>query len=36
MVVRGKYVRTSDAFHGCDTSHKKELIYIVSKYDDNF
>ena len=23
MVLREKYVRTSDAFQGCDTSHKK-------------
>jgi hypothetical protein len=36
MVVREKYVGTSDAFQGCDKSHKKELIDIVSKYDDIF
>jgi hypothetical protein len=34
MVVREKDVRTSDTFQGCDLSHKKELIDIVSKYDD--
>jgi hypothetical protein len=33
MFLREKYVRTSDAFQGCDPSHKKELIDIVSKYD---
>jgi hypothetical protein len=31
MFVREKYVGTSDAFQGCDPSHKKELIDIVSK-----
>jgi hypothetical protein len=31
MFVREKDVRTSDAFQGCDPSHKKELIDIVSK-----
>jgi hypothetical protein len=36
MVVREKDVRTSDAFQGCDPSHKKKLIDIVSKYDDIF
>jgi hypothetical protein len=36
MVVREKDVRTSYAFQGCDPSHKKELIDIVSKYDDSF
>jgi hypothetical protein len=36
MVVREKYVVTSDAFQGCDPSHKKELVDIVSKYDDIF
>jgi hypothetical protein len=36
MVVREKYVETSNAFQGCDPSHKKELINIVSKYDDIF
>jgi hypothetical protein len=36
MVVKEKDVRTSDAFQGCDPSHKKELIDIVSKYDDIF
>jgi hypothetical protein len=36
MVIREKYVRTSDAFQGCDPSHKKELIDIFSKYDDIF
>jgi hypothetical protein len=36
MVVREKDVRTSNAFQGCDPSHKKELIDIVSKYDDIF
>jgi hypothetical protein len=36
MVVRENDVRTSDAFQGCDPSHKKELIDIVSRYDDIF
>jgi hypothetical protein len=36
MVVRKKDVRTSYAFQGCDPSHKKELIDIVSNYDDIF
>jgi hypothetical protein len=36
MVVKEKYVGKSDAFQGCDPSHKKELIDIVSKYDDIF
>jgi hypothetical protein len=36
MVVKDKYVETSDTFQGCDPSHKKELIDIVSKYDDIF
>jgi hypothetical protein len=36
MVVREKYVKKSDAFQGCDSSHKKELIDIFSKYDDVF
>jgi hypothetical protein len=36
MVVREKDVRTSDSFQACDPSHKKELIDIVSKYDDIF
>jgi hypothetical protein len=36
MVVKEKYVKTSNAFQGCDPSHKKELIDIVSKYDDIF
>jgi hypothetical protein len=36
MVVREKYVGTSDAFQGCDPSHKKELIDIVSNYDNIF
>jgi hypothetical protein len=36
MVIREKDVGTSDAFQGCDPSHKKELIGIVSKYDDIF
>jgi hypothetical protein len=31
MVVKEKDVGTSDAFQGCDPSHKKELIDIVSK-----
>jgi hypothetical protein len=34
MVVREKHVRKSDTFQGCDPYHKKELIDIVSKYDD--
>jgi hypothetical protein len=36
MVVREKDVGTSDAFQGCDPSHKKKLVDIVSKYDDIF
>jgi hypothetical protein len=36
MVVKEKDFGTSDAFQGCDSSHKKELIDIVSKYDDIF
>jgi hypothetical protein len=36
MVVREKDAGTYDAFQGCDPSHKKELIDIVSKYDDIF
>jgi hypothetical protein len=36
MVINYKYVGTSDAFQGCDPSHKNELIDIVSKYDDIF
>jgi hypothetical protein len=36
MVVREKYVETSNALQGCDPSHKKELIDIVAKYDDIF
>jgi hypothetical protein len=36
MVIKEKYVRTSDAFQGCDPSHKKELIDIISKYGDIF
>jgi hypothetical protein len=36
MVVREKDVGTYDAFQGCDPSHKKELIDIVSKCDDIF
>jgi len=36
VVVREKYIGTYDTFQGCDPSHKKELIDIVSKYDDIF
>jgi hypothetical protein len=36
MVVRENDVETSDAFQGCDPSHKKELIDIVSEYDNIF
>jgi hypothetical protein len=36
MVIKEKDVGTYDAFQGCDPSHKKELIDIVSKYDDIF
>jgi hypothetical protein len=36
MVVKEKYVGTSDAFQGCEPSHKNELTDIVSKYDDIF
>jgi hypothetical protein len=34
MVIREKDVGKSDTSQGCDPSHKKELIDIVSKYDD--
>jgi hypothetical protein len=36
MFVRENDVRTSNTFQGCDPSHKKELIDIVSMYDDIF
>jgi hypothetical protein len=36
MVVREKDVGTYDTFPKCDPSHKKELIDIVSKYDNIF
>ena len=36
MVVREKDVGTTNAFQGCDPSHKKKLIDIVSNYDDIF
>jgi hypothetical protein len=36
MFIREKDVGASDAFQGCDPSHKKELIDIFSKYDDIF
>jgi hypothetical protein len=36
MVVREKDVGISYAFHGYDLSRKKELIDIVSNYDDVF
>jgi hypothetical protein len=36
MVVKEKDVGISDTFRGCDPSHKKELVDIVSKYDDIF
>jgi hypothetical protein len=36
MVVKEKDVGTHNAFQRCDPSHKKELIDIVSKYDDIF
>jgi hypothetical protein len=36
MVMKEKDVKTSEAFQGCDPSHKNELIDIVSKYDDIF
>jgi hypothetical protein len=35
MFVREKCVKTSDTFQGCDPSHKKELIDIVSRNNDN-
>jgi hypothetical protein len=34
MVIKEKYVGTSDVFQGCDPYHKHELIHIVSNYDD--
>jgi hypothetical protein len=36
MFVREKDVGTFDDFQGCDPSRKKELIDIISKYDDIF
>jgi hypothetical protein len=36
MVIREKDVGTSNSFQGCDPSHKKQIIDIVSKYDDIF
>jgi hypothetical protein len=36
MIAKEKDVGTSNAFQGCDLSHKKELIDIVSKYDNIF
>jgi hypothetical protein len=36
MAVKEKDVGTSDALQRCDPSHKKELIDIVSMYDDIF
>ena len=36
MVVKEKYAGTSDTFQGCNLSHKKESIDIVSKYGDIF
>ena len=36
MVVKAKYVKTSEAFQGFDPTHKKELYEIVSNYDGIF
>ena len=36
MVVRTKYVETSDAFRGCDPAHKQELCDFISNYDELF
>jgi hypothetical protein len=36
IIVREKDIETSNTFQVCDPSHKKELIDIVSKYDDIF
>ena len=36
MVVRAKDVEASDAFKGCDPSHKKAMIDIVANYDEIF
>ena len=36
MVVRAKDVEASDAFKGCDPSHKKDMIDIVANYDEIF
>ena len=36
MVVRGKDAELSDAFHGCDHVHKKELCELISNYDEMF
>jgi hypothetical protein len=36
VVVREKYVETSDAFQGCDPSHKDEVIDVISNYDEIF
>ena len=36
MVVREKDAKTSEAFQGCDPTHKKELYEIVSNYNGIF
>jgi hypothetical protein len=36
MVVREKAVGISHVFQGCDPSHKKKIIDIVSNYDEVF
>ena len=36
MVVRAKDAEASDAFKGCDPSHKKAMIDIVANYDEIF
>lgn len=36
MVVRGKDAELTDAFHGCDHVHKKELCELISNYDEMF
>jgi hypothetical protein len=36
MMVNKKEEDISDAFSGCDPTHKRELIKIISNYDDLF
>ena len=34
IVMKEKDVEQSDAFKGCDLSHKDELINLISNYDE--